>query len=47
MTLVSWVWWTAQWPVLAIGLLIAFSAVLYLGPTSLNRDFASSRSAHR
>ena len=31
-TVVSWVWWTAQWPVLAIGLLVAFSAVLYLGP---------------
>ncbi len=29
---VSWIWWTAQWPVLALGLLIAFSAVLYLGP---------------
>jgi membrane protein len=29
---VRWVWWTAQWPLLAAGLLIAFAAVLYLGP---------------
>lgn len=31
-TLVEWVWWTAQWPVLVFGLLFAFAAVLYLGP---------------
>jgi membrane protein len=29
---VRWVWWTAQWPLLAAGLLVAFAAVLYLGP---------------
>ncbi|HET9325072.1 MAG TPA: YihY/virulence factor BrkB family protein [Gaiellaceae bacterium] len=29
---VKWVWWTAQWPVLIVGLLLAFATVLYLGP---------------
>jgi membrane protein len=29
---VGWLWWTAQWPVLVLGLLLAFSAILYLGP---------------
>jgi membrane protein len=28
----SWIWWVAQWPVLIVGLLLAFSTVLYLGP---------------
>jgi membrane protein len=31
-TLTAWVWWTAQWPILVVGLLFAFAAVLYLGP---------------
>jgi membrane protein len=31
-TLVTWLWWTAQWPVLIVGLLIAFATILYLGP---------------
>jgi membrane protein len=31
-TLVSWLWWTAQWPILILGLLFAFAAILYLGP---------------
>ena len=30
--LVKWLWWTAQWPVLILGLLGAFATVLYLGP---------------
>ncbi len=30
--LVSWLWWTAQWPLLLLGLLFAFAVVLYLGP---------------
>jgi membrane protein len=34
-SLVSWLWWTAQWPILLIGLLVAFAGILYLGP---NRD---------
>ena len=29
---VGWLWWTAQWPVLLVGLLAAFAAVYYLGP---------------
>jgi membrane protein len=28
----SWLWWTLQWPILVLGLLAAFAAVLYLGP---------------
>jgi membrane protein len=28
----GWIWWIAQWPVLIGGLLVAFAAVLYLGP---------------
>lgn len=31
-TLVKWLWWTAQWPILLLGLLFAFAAILYLGP---------------
>jgi membrane protein len=31
-TLVSAVWWAAQWPILIGGLLVAFAGVLYLGP---------------
>jgi membrane protein len=29
---VEWLWWTAQWPVLILGLLLAFATILYLGP---------------
>lgn len=29
---VDWVWWAGQWPVLLLGLLAAFAALLYLGP---------------
>jgi membrane protein len=29
---IDWLWWTAQWPILILGLLFAFAAVLYLGP---------------
>jgi len=28
----GWIWWTAQWPILVLGLLLAFAGVLYLGP---------------
>ena len=31
-TLVDWLWWTAQWPILIAGLLFAFATILYLGP---------------
>jgi membrane protein len=30
---VSWVWWTAEWPILLIGLLTMFAIVLYLAPS--------------
>jgi membrane protein len=29
---VDWLWWTAQWPILILGLLLAFATILYLGP---------------
>jgi membrane protein len=28
----SYVWWSAQWPILVVGLLAAFATLLYLGP---------------
>ena len=31
-TLTAWAWWTAQWPILIAGLLLAFAVLLYLGP---------------
>ena len=31
-TLVSWLWWVAQWPILIAGLLAAFAGIYYLGP---------------
>jgi membrane protein len=31
-TVVRWVWWTAEWPILMIGLLAMFAVVLYLAP---------------
>jgi membrane protein len=31
-SLVSWVWWAAQWPILILGLLVVFATVLYLAP---------------
>ena len=31
-TAFKWIWWTAQWPILVLGLLFAFAGVLYLGP---------------
>lgn len=31
-SLVKWVWWTAQWPILLVGLLTMFAIVLYLAP---------------
>ena len=31
-SLVNWLWWTAQWPILVGGLLIAFGGIYYLGP---------------
>jgi membrane protein len=31
-TVTSIVWWTAQWPLLVCGLLVAFAGIYYLGP---------------
>jgi membrane protein len=31
-TVVTWVWWTAQWPILILGLMAMFAAVLWLAP---------------
>jgi len=36
-SLVSWLWWTVQWPILLLGLLIAFAGILYLGPNVEDR----------
>ena len=36
-TLVGWVWWTAQWPLLLVVLLFAFAVVLTLGPAREGR----------
>jgi membrane protein len=29
---IGWAWWIAQWPILIVGLLVAFATLLYLGP---------------
>jgi membrane protein len=31
-TLVTWLWWTAEWPILIVGLLAAFAGMYFLGP---------------
>ena len=31
-SIIDWLWWTAQWPILILGLLAAFATILYLGP---------------
>ncbi len=31
-TAFGWIWWTAQWPILVLGLLSVFAGVLYLAP---------------
>jgi membrane protein len=31
-SLVGWLWWAAQWPILIFGLLAVFATVYYLGP---------------
>lgn len=31
-TVVTWIWWIAQWPILIAGLLAAFAITLYLAP---------------
>lgn len=31
-TVVTWIWWVAQWPLLVVGLFVAFAGIYYLGP---------------
>jgi membrane protein len=31
-TMFKWIWWTAQWPILLLGLLLAIGGIHYLGP---------------
>src|SRR4029079_12410403 len=31
-TLVTWLWWAAQWPILISALLVMFAAIYYFGP---------------
>src|SRR6185436_16485205 len=31
-SVMGWLWWVAQWPILLVGLLAVFATVLYLGP---------------
>jgi membrane protein len=35
----DWIWWTVQWPILLLGLLVAFGGILYLGPNVELRRF--------
>jgi membrane protein len=39
-SLVSWLWWTVQWPILLLGLLVAFAGILYLGPNVERRRWS-------
>jgi membrane protein len=39
-SVVSWIWWAAQWPILIGGLLGAFAGILYLGPNIEHRRFS-------
>ncbi|MGH3009125.1 MAG: YihY/virulence factor BrkB family protein [Gaiellaceae bacterium] len=34
---VAWIWWIAEWPILLVGLVAAFSTLLYLGPNVEHR----------
>jgi membrane protein len=36
-TLVTLVWWVGQWPVLVVGLLVAFAGILFIGPNAEHR----------
>jgi membrane protein len=38
-TLVRWVWWTAEWPILLVGLLTMFAIVLYMAPNVVPRKW--------
>jgi membrane protein len=36
-SLVEWIWWIAEWPILLVTLFFAFAAILYLGPNREHR----------
>ncbi|HKX47449.1 MAG TPA: YihY/virulence factor BrkB family protein [Gaiellaceae bacterium] len=38
-TVTAWTWWTAQWPILIGGLLMAFAVVLAIGPAGAERHW--------
>lgn len=38
-TATTWVWWIAQWPILALGLAAAFAVVLHTGPNVVPRSW--------
>jgi membrane protein len=38
-TVTAWTWWTAQWPILVGGLLVAFAVVLAIGPSGAERQW--------
>jgi membrane protein len=38
-TTFKWVWWTAQWPILVVVLLVIFATMLTLGPDLPNRSW--------
>jgi membrane protein len=39
-SVINWVWWLAQWPILITGLLATFAGILYLGPNVDHPRFA-------
>ena len=38
-TVLDWVWWVVQWPILLGGLLAAFATLLYLGPDTEHKHW--------
>jgi membrane protein len=38
-TAFKWIWWTAQWPILILGLLFALAGIHYLGPNVEHPDW--------
>jgi hypothetical protein len=42
-SVVMTIWWAAQWPILAVFLLVAFTGILRSGPAAPNGDSRGSR----
>jgi membrane protein len=38
-TATTWIWWTAEWPILVVALLFVFAVVLYFGPDVEQRSW--------